>query len=64
MILEEEIDEMYEPSVQEISDYALYLGIDLQEDYDLIYIAKEGLKAPLPPPWKPCQSILILKLMT
>lgn len=40
----------------EIEEYANYLGLDLEEDQDLLYIAREGLKAPLPPPWKPCQS--------
>jgi centrosomal protein CEP164 len=54
LILEEEIDENYEPSNQEIIEYANFLGIDLQEDRDLLYIAKEALKAPLPDPWKPC----------
>jgi len=28
----------------------------LEEDKDLLYLAKEGLKAPLPPDWKPCQN--------
>lgn len=26
--------------------------MNLQEDQDLLYIAKEGLKAPVPPPWE------------
>lgn len=30
--------------------------MDLEEDKDLLYIAKEGLKAPLPEPWKACRS--------
>ena len=30
--------------------------MDLDEDRDLVWIAKEGLKAPLPKPWKPCQT--------
>lgn len=30
--------------------------MDLEKDKDLFYIAKEGLKAPLPEPWKPCQT--------
>ena len=29
------------------------LGMDLEKDKDLFYIAKEGLKAPLPENWKP-----------
>jgi hypothetical protein len=28
----------------------------LPEDSDLLYIAREGLKAPLPEPWKPCKT--------
>jgi len=40
----------------EIKDYAKYLGLDLRDDNDLLWIAKEGLKAPLPEPWKPCKN--------
>ena len=54
--LEEELDENYEPTAEEIEEYAKYLGMDLQADRNLFYIAKEGLKAPLPGPWKPCKS--------
>jgi hypothetical protein len=32
------------------------LGFELPEDEDLLHIAKEGLKAPLPEPWKACQT--------
>ena len=32
------------------------LGMDLEKDKDLFYIAKEGLKAPLPEDWKPCKT--------
>lgn len=38
----------------EIIEYAKFLGMDLYEDKDLFWIAREGLKAPLPGPWKPC----------
>ena len=55
-ILEEELDENYDPSPEEIEEYAKYLGMDLGTDRNLFYIAKEGLKAPLPGPWKPCKS--------
>ena len=54
--LEEELDENYEPNDEEIEEYAKYLGMDLQHDRHLFYIAKEGLKAPLPGPWKPCKD--------
>ena len=54
-ILKEELPPDYEPSHEEIVQYAEYLGMDPIADKDLLYIAKEGLKAPLPAPWKPCQ---------
>lgn len=31
-ILEEELDEDYDPTAEEIEEYAKYLGMDLQED--------------------------------
>ena len=37
--------------LKEIIGYAEFLGMDLKEDYDLLYIAEEGLKAPVPEPW-------------
>jgi len=30
--------------------------MNLNEDADLLYIAREGLKAPLPDNWKPCKT--------
>ena len=54
--MKEELPDNYEPTQEEIEDYAGYLGMDMQHDRDLFYIAKEGLKAPLPGPWKPCQA--------
>ncbi len=30
--------------------------MDPEEDKDFLYIAREGLKAPLPEPWKPCKT--------
>lgn len=30
--------------------------MDLHQDQELLYIAQEGLKAPLPDEWKPCQN--------
>ena len=30
--------------------------MDLDKDREYFFIAKEGLKAPLPEPWKPCQT--------
>merc|ERR1712224_368564 len=56
VILEEEIDENYEPSQKDIEEYAEWLGMNLEEDRDLFWIARQGLKEPLPKSWKPCQS--------
>jgi hypothetical protein len=55
-ILEEELDENYEPTEQEIANYATYLGFQMPQDSHLLYIAKEGLKAPIPSDWKPCRK--------
>lgn len=58
ILLEEEIDEHYRPTNQgikiynlEIREYANFLGMELPEDNDLLYIAREGLMAPLPESW-------------
>ncbi len=56
MILEEEIEEGYEPSQEDIFEYAKFLGMELPRDQRYIYLAKEGLKAPLPEPWKPYKN--------
>ena len=45
IILEEEIDPNYEPTEDEVLDYATWLGMDPLADKDLFYIAREGLKA-------------------
>ena len=54
--MEEELDDDYNPTAEEVEEYARFLGMDIHEDPDLFYIAKEGLKAPLPQSWKPCKS--------
>jgi len=56
LVLEEQIDHDYVPTERETREYAEWLGIDLETDEDLLWIATEGLKAPLPKPWKPCQA--------
>lgn len=56
VVLDEVVDEDYEPSPQEITEYAEWLGMDPAQDQDLYWIARDGLKAPLPAAWKPCQS--------
>lgn len=56
IILEEEIDPNYVPTENEVLEYATWLGMDLEKDRDLFFIAREGLKAPLPENWKPCKT--------
>ena len=54
--MEEEIDPNYEPTQDEVIEYAKWLGMDLEADKSLLWIAREGLKAPLPENWKPCKT--------
>jgi len=58
VVLEEEYDPDYVPTKEEIQEYADFLGMDTakKEDRDLLWIAEEGLKAPLPSDWKPCKA--------
>ncbi|KAG5458215.1 MAG: hypothetical protein BJ554DRAFT_1606 [Olpidium bornovanus] len=37
----------------EIEEYAQFLGIDTAKERHLLWVAREGLKAPLPPDWRP-----------
>jgi hypothetical protein len=55
-VLEEMIDSNCEPSAEEIEEYAKWIGMDLPEDNEFLYIAREGLQAPLAAPWKPCKT--------
>ncbi|RDD46116.1 Centrosomal protein of 164 kDa [Trichoplax sp. H2] len=56
VILSEDIDENYEPTEEEIREYATVIGIDPDLEPELMWIAKEGISAPLPPDWRPCQD--------
>ncbi|XP_031554693.1 centrosomal protein of 164 kDa-like [Actinia tenebrosa] len=56
VILEEEYDESYEPTENEVYEYAQLIGIDPDTEKSLLWIAREGIVAPLPPDWKPCQD--------
>ncbi|CAL8360706.1 unnamed protein product [Merluccius merluccius] len=57
LILEEDYDENYTPSEQEIHEYAREIGIDPDRETDLLWLAREGIVAPLPREWKPCQDV-------
>ena len=39
--------------VTEVKEYCDVLGLDPVKEGDLLYIAREAIKAPLPPEWKP-----------
>ncbi|XP_033641266.1 centrosomal protein of 164 kDa-like [Asterias rubens] len=57
IILEEDYDENYLATEEEIIEYAQVIGIDVEnEREDLMWIAREGISAPLPNDWKPCQD--------
>lgn len=56
VILDEKGSEEWEPTEEEIANYAERLGMDKEEDKDIMHLAREGLKAPLPPGWRPCQN--------
>jgi hypothetical protein len=34
----------------------MYIGMDIEKDSDLLYIAREGLKSPLPLNWRPYRN--------
>ncbi|XP_040902770.1 centrosomal protein of 164 kDa-like isoform X1 [Toxotes jaculatrix] len=57
LILEEDYDENYIPSEQEIQEYAKEIGIDPDCEPELLWLAREGIVAPLPHEWKPCQDV-------
>ncbi len=40
-----------------MEEYATWLGMDLTKDKDHLWIAREGLKSPLPENWKPCKTV-------
>ncbi|CAF1120357.1 unnamed protein product [Adineta ricciae] len=55
-VLCENIDENYEPTSEEIREYAIYIGIDPDKESHLLWLAREGILKPLPSGWKPCQE--------
>jgi centrosomal protein CEP164 len=48
VIFEEIYDENIQPTEDEIIEYANFLGIDLKEEFELMWIARQGVMAPLP----------------
>eukprot|EP00756_Hemistasia_phaeocysticola_P016800 Hpha_TRINITY_DN15498_c2_g7::TRINITY_DN15498_c2_g7_i1::g.173072::m.173072 len=56
IVLDDNFDPGYEPSQKEVTEYAQWLGMDPDDDEPLMWIAKEGLRAPLPDHWRPCKT--------
>ena len=46
--------------IVEINEYARVIGIDPVQDKDLMFIAREGINAPLPPNWKPWYTTCVV----
>ena len=45
-------------AISEIEDYARVIGIeDVHRESELLWIAKEGINAPLPENWKPWYTV-------
>lgn len=56
IFLDEEMEHDFVPTEEELLEYAVWLGMDVEADEDLLWIAHQGLTAPLPTPWRACQS--------
>lgn len=46
----------YEPTEEEIANYANWLGLVEEEDDDLLWIPRKAMRSSLPKPWKPCKA--------
>uniref|UniRef100_A0A1A8HL23 Centrosomal protein of 164 kDa n=2 Tax=Nothobranchius korthausae TaxID=1143690 RepID=A0A1A8HL23_9TELE len=57
LVFEEDYDENYSPSTPEIHEYAREIGIDPNNEPELLWLARQGIVAPLPQEWKPCQDV-------
>lgn len=56
VVLDGLLNDSYEPSEAELVEYGKWLGMKFPEDNPFLWIAREGLKAPLPEGWKACRS--------
>ncbi|XP_071843153.1 centrosomal protein of 164 kDa-like [Apostichopus japonicus] len=56
LVLEEDYDENYQPNEEDNLEYAQVVGINPDIEQELMWIAREGINAPLPNDWKPCQD--------
>uniref|UniRef100_T1IW81 WW domain-containing protein n=1 Tax=Strigamia maritima TaxID=126957 RepID=T1IW81_STRMM len=57
LVMSEYFDDEYIVSEDEIQEFARSIGIKPEIESDLLWIAREGILAPLPEEWKPCADI-------
>mmetsp|Transcript_94365 Transcript_94365/g.246231 ORF Transcript_94365/g.246231 Transcript_94365/m.246231 type:complete len:331 (+) Transcript_94365:188-1180(+) len=50
-------DEPRVPSEDEVKEYGAFLGIDVENEPHLMWIAWEGVAAAVPTPWKACHNL-------
>ena len=55
-VLGDHYDPDYEPSKEEVKAFAKWLGMHPVDDEQLMWIAREGLRAPLPEDWRSCKT--------
>ena len=56
VFLEEDFDKNYTPTEEEINEYARVIGLDQENEPNHLWVAREGINAPLLTNWKPCQN--------
>ncbi|ESL10356.1 hypothetical protein TRSC58_01913, partial [Trypanosoma rangeli SC58] len=56
VVLADTVDADYEPTQEEVEEFAEWMGMHLPADKEFLHIAREGLKAPLPEYWRPCRT--------
>ncbi|RNF17436.1 putative glutamic acid-rich protein precursor [Trypanosoma conorhini] len=56
VVLADTVDADYEPTQEEVEEFAEWMGMQLPADKEFLHIAREGLKAPLPADWRPCRT--------
>jgi hypothetical protein len=56
-LLAPENDPDYQPPLRDVLLYAELLGLDTAVDFDLLWVAREALRTPVPPPWRVCRGL-------
>ena len=56
-VMVEQNVEHYEPTEEELTQYGKFLGMTFPDDDDLRWLCREGLRTPIPSPWKCFRSL-------